>query len=90
MPNARADELYTELQGWLCAQLAEELGLPPAAVDPTEPMSSYGLDSIKAITLLATVEDHVGFEIDPNALWEFPTAASLAESLVDQLAARAR
>lgn len=51
-------------------------------------MSAYGLDSIRAITLLTTIEDHVGFAIDPNALWEFPTVASLAESLVGQLATR--
>ncbi|MGW0905300.1 acyl carrier protein [Streptomyces sp. NPDC002853] len=85
---AKTDQLYTELQDWLCAHVAEELGLPHGAVDPTEPMSAYGLDSIKAITLLTAVEDHVGFEIDPNALWEFPTVASLAESLVGRLATR--
>lgn len=90
MQNAGADELYTELQDWLCAHLAEELRLPQGSVDPTEPMSDYGLDSIKAITLITAVEDHVGFEIDPNALWEFPTVASLAESLVGRLATRSR
>ncbi|WP_405620788.1 acyl carrier protein [Streptomyces sp. NBC_01511] len=88
MRNTGADEHYTELQDWLCARLAEELRLPRGAVDPTEPMSAYGLDSIRAITLLTTIEDHVGFAIDPNALWEFPTVASLAESLVGQLATR--
>ncbi|MGW7519511.1 acyl carrier protein [Streptomyces sp. NPDC054796] len=88
MQNAGTDALHAELQDWLCARLAEELRLPRGEVDPTVPMSAYGLDSVKAITLLTTVEDHVGFEIDPNALWEFPTVASLTESLAGQLATR--
>ncbi|MBE1530658.1 acyl carrier protein [Actinomadura algeriensis] len=70
-----------DLREWLRALLAEELGLPPGAIDPDTPMSAYGLDSIKAVTLLGDIEDHVGFEIDPNALWEFPTVASLADLL---------
>ncbi|TMR20505.1 acyl carrier protein [Nonomuraea turkmeniaca] len=73
------------LQEWLCAQLAKELELPAGSIDPAEPMATYGLDSVRAITLLTEVEDHVGFEIDPNALWEFPTVAAFAEMVVGQM-----
>jgi acyl carrier protein len=75
----------TELSDWLCAYLAAELRLPPGSIDPAEPMSTYGLDSVRAITLLTDVEDHVVFEIDPNALWEFPTVKAFTELLVGQM-----
>jgi acyl carrier protein len=78
-------DLSTELSDWLCAYLADELRLPPGSIDPSEPMSAYGLDSVRAIMLLTDVEDHVGFEIDPNALWEFPTIKAFTELLVDQV-----
>jgi len=80
----RTDDLHTELQTWLCAYLAAELDLPAGSVDPAEPMSAYGLDSVKAITILADVEEFVGFEIEPNALWEFPTVVSFTGLLVNQ------
>ncbi|GAA4236743.1 acyl carrier protein [Actinomadura meridiana] len=86
MADSRTDDFHTdELQDWLCAYLAAELRLPVGSIDPGEPMATYGLDSVRAITLLIEVEDHVGFEIDPNALWEFPTVASFTELLIGHL-----
>jgi len=80
--------IEAELRGWLCAYLAEELRLPPEAIDPDEPMSVYGLDSVRAITLITEAEDHIGCELDPNALWEFPTVASFAGLLAKHASAR--
>jgi acyl carrier protein len=40
------------------------------------------LDSLKAVALLADIEQHVGFEIDPGALWDYPTVAALTSFLV--------
>jgi acyl carrier protein len=77
---------HDQLRDWLCAYIAEELQLSAGSIDPAEPMSAYGLDSIRAITMLADVEDHVGFPIDPNALWEFPTVDSFVHMLVEQSA----
>ncbi|MEV4641064.1 acyl carrier protein [Actinoplanes sp. NPDC049548] len=68
----------TDLCEWLCVQLAKELRLPPATIDPDEPMVTYGLDSLTAAAILAVVEQHVGFKVDPNALWDHPTAAAFA------------
>jgi acyl carrier protein len=85
----QTDERYAELQEWLCAYLAEELRLPAGSIDPATPMSAYGLDSIKAVGMLVDVEDRVGFDIDPNALWEYPTVAAFTELLVGQMASSA-
>ncbi|MGW3659587.1 acyl carrier protein [Streptomyces sp. NPDC005151] len=86
MRASETDDLQTELREWLCAYLAEELRLPVGSIDPDESMSAYGLDSVRAITLLAEAEDRIGCELDPNALWEFPTVTSFATLLADQAA----
>jgi acyl carrier protein len=77
-----------ELQEWLCAHLAAQLKVA-GGVDPDEPMSAYGLDSLRAVAVLTDVEEHVGFEIDSDVLWDCPTVASLARFLAEQLAAQA-
>jgi acyl carrier protein len=74
-----------ELRAWFRARLAEEVGLPVGSIDPAEPMAAYGLDSVSAITLLTEVEERLGCEIDPNALWEFPTVDSFASLLAREI-----
>jgi acyl carrier protein len=86
MSTLSTETVQAELQAWLCTQLALELELPAGTIDPEEPMATYGLDSVRAITLLVEVEDHVGFEIDPNALWEYPTVASFAAMVASHMA----
>jgi acyl carrier protein len=78
MPHSTTDGVQAELQTWLCNYLAEDLNLPPGSIDPDEPLSTYGLDSIKAITLITEAEERIGHELDPNALWDFPTVTSFA------------
>ncbi|MGV9316912.1 acyl carrier protein, partial [Streptomyces sp. NPDC003691] len=90
MHNTTTDGVRTELQEWLRGYLAEELDVPAGSVDPEEPMSSYGLDSVRAITLLAEAEDLTGCELDPNAPWEYPTVTAFAGYLAEQLAAAGR
>lgn len=71
-------EIQADLQDWLCRHLAAQLRLPEGTVDPAEPMSAYGLDSLRAVAVLMDVEEHVGFPIDSDALWDHPTAAEFA------------
>jgi len=71
-------------QEWLCAHLAVALKVPEGKVDPTEPMSAYGLDSLKAVAVLTDVEERIGFEIDANVLWDYPTVATFARFLADR------
>jgi acyl carrier protein len=79
-------EIQAGLQEWLCRHLADQLRLPLDAIDPAERMSSYGLDSLRAVAVLLDVEAHVGFPIDTEALWDYPTVASLARFLAERMA----
>ncbi|MET8828876.1 acyl carrier protein [Streptomyces sp. NPDC004610] len=82
-PPTTDDGTEAELRTWLRVYLAEELKLTPDEIDPEQPMSVYGLDSVRAITLITEAEDHIGCELDPNALWEYPTVAAFAGLLAE-------
>ncbi len=88
MSTSSASTAQAELQEWLCKFLAAELRVPGGKIDPTEPMANYGLDSVTAFALLGDVEERVGFELDPNALWDYPTVAAVTSHLSEQIAAR--
>ncbi|GAA1784463.1 hypothetical protein GCM10009682_03270 [Luedemannella flava] len=77
--------IEAELREFLCAHLAVSLKVPGGTIDPAEPMSAYGLDSLRAVAVLTDVEDRVGFEIDPDVLWDHPTVAALAHYLAERL-----
>ncbi|XVV09978.1 acyl carrier protein [Actinoplanes sp. CA-131856] len=74
----------TELCEWLCAYLVAELRVPGGRIDPDEPMVNYGLDSLTAAAVLTAVERRVGFEVDPNALWDHPTVAAFTGFLAER------
>jgi acyl carrier protein len=87
MSPTERDIVQTELCEWLCAQLSAVLRVPPAGIDPDEPMVDYGLDSLTAAAIIEAIERRVGFEVDPNALWDFPTATSFTRFLAVRIAA---
>ncbi|BCJ69484.1 acyl carrier protein [Polymorphospora rubra] len=79
------DEVRDELQDWMCRRLAVAGRIPVNAVDPNQPMSAYGLDSLTAVAVLTEIEHHVGREVDVSAVWEYPTIAAFTEWLSGQL-----
>lgn len=87
MSASGSDTVQTELCEWLCAYLSTELRVPRSRIDPHEPMVNYGLNSLTAAAILEATERRVGFEIDANALWDFPTAASFTEFLAGRITA---
>ncbi len=58
------------IRDWLVSQFAETLDVPPQEIDLNEPLTSYGLGSIQALTLVADLEDRLGRELPPTLLWD--------------------
>jgi acyl carrier protein len=85
--TSSANTVQVDLSVWLCDYLAVELAVPRERIDPDEPMVTYGLDSLTAAAVLVAVQQRVGFEVDPNCLWDFPTATRFAGYLADRIAA---
>jgi len=74
-----------EVLTWLTLKFADWLEVPVDELDPQRPISSYGLDSISAVTLSVQLEEELDIELDTAVLWERPTLDSLAEHLTESL-----
>jgi len=88
-----------ELAAWLASQLSELLGLSQTEIDTSLPFAHYGLDSVRAVRLTATLAERVGQELSPTLPYEYPTIDALCtyltegiteERQVDDADARAR
>jgi acyl carrier protein len=80
----------TEVLTWLTLKFADWLEVPEEELDPQLPISSYGLDSISAVTLSVQLEEELDIELDTAVLWDRPTLDSLAEHLTENLNAEGR
>ncbi|HEX7322683.1 MAG TPA: beta-ketoacyl synthase N-terminal-like domain-containing protein, partial [Mycobacterium sp.] len=70
-----------EISDWLVAELSRQLELPTAEIDPTQPFSFYGLDSVHAVRLTTELEKWLGREFEPTLAYEYPTIEILARYL---------
>lgn len=72
---------FDDLQTFLLDRLAATLGVSADELDAGEPFTSYGLDSMAAVTLAAELESLVGRKLPSTLLWDHPTVNDLAQHL---------
>ncbi|WP_224362171.1 non-ribosomal peptide synthetase [Hyalangium versicolor] len=78
------------LRAWLHPRIAARLGLAPSELDPTAPLTRYGLDSLAAAELSFEVERSLGVRLPVELLLRGTTLEELARRLVlDRVAPRA-
>ncbi|AMM27956.1 acyl carrier protein [Acinetobacter pittii] len=65
--------------------VAKEMRVEPETIDPEQNFTSYGLDSIVALSVSGDLEDLTKLELEPTLLWDYPTINALAEYLVSEL-----
>lgn len=87
MSNAPAEKQLgsPEVLAWLTLKFADWLEVAPQELDARRPISSYGLDSISAVTLSVQLEEALGIELDTALLWDRPTIETLAEHLTEKM-----
>lgn len=73
---------------WLVLKFAEWLEVEPSELDPRRPVTTYGLDSINAVTLSVDLEDALGIELQTALLWDYPTLEDLAGFLSEEMGRR--
>lgn len=74
-----------EVLVWLTLKFADWLEVSADELDSQQPIASYGLDSISAVTLSVQLEEELSVELDTAVLWDRPTLESLAEHLAEKL-----
>ena len=80
-PSAGSGRSAEEIEAWFVAQLAAELDLSPAEIDITQPFAYYGLDSVRAIQLMAALEAWLGCKTSSTLAYDYPTITLLAGHL---------
>lgn len=77
---ARTPTLH-EIEAWLVAHVARDLGVPTGAIDVERPFMEYGLTSIMAVRLMAEVSQWLGRSQSAVLAWRYPTVRALARHL---------
>ena len=78
------------LRTWLTTRVAAYLDRSPEEIDPAQPLSRYGLDSLTAVALCADIEDEYGIEVDPELAWDHPSINALSAVTTQMIAEKAR
>jgi acyl carrier protein len=73
-----------EIQTWLVEKIAVRTGLDKEEVRPDRFFDEFDLDSTEALVLAGELEEWLGFELAPTALWYFPTIEKLAEHVASE------
>ncbi len=73
-----------EIQRWMQDKIGAALNVAGDSLDPTEPITSYGLDSIAAFTLTLDLSEWLERDLQASLLWDFPTIAELARYLGEE------
>src|SRR5205814_10097288 len=82
---ADASERLPLFEAQLRARLAQALRVQPALIDPRQPLSELGLDSLMAVELAHDLESGLGVGVPLTRILEGPSLAQLAVELLDQL-----
>ncbi|MFY1826257.1 acyl carrier protein [Myxococcus fulvus] len=77
------------IQSWCINYVARILDTPPSRIDPNVEVERLGLDSSTAVALIMSLEEHLGIELMPELLFEYPTLASISKHLATKLPAAA-
>jgi len=72
------------IQDWLILRLAESLKINSESVDVREPFASYGLNSVKAVSLSGDLEVLLHRKLSPTLLWEYPCIEQLTCYLLQE------
>jgi acyl-CoA synthetase (AMP-forming)/AMP-acid ligase II/aryl carrier-like protein len=76
--QGRSEELRAYLEHALRHQVAQALSLDPERIDSDVPITSYGLDSLRAMQLVNQIREQFHLELPIRVVFETPTTAQLA------------
>jgi acyl carrier protein len=76
-----------ELELWLQSLIAEILDQDVSGIDVDSRFDRFGLDSVAAISVSESLEEHLGVEVDATVVYDHPNIRMLAK-FASELAAR--
>jgi acyl-CoA synthetase (AMP-forming)/AMP-acid ligase II/aryl carrier-like protein len=76
--QGRSEELRSHIEHALRHEVAHALSLDPERIDRDVPITSYGLDSLRAMQLVNQIREQFELELPVRVVFETPTIAQLA------------
>jgi acyl transferase domain-containing protein/acyl-CoA synthetase (AMP-forming)/AMP-acid ligase II len=70
------------LRAWIIERMAKDAGVPIARIDPAEPFSRYGMDSVAAVTLAEDLHEWLGRPVPAGIAYDYPNINALVDALV--------
>ena len=66
--------------------MAQHLKIQPSDIDPLKNITSYGLDSIDAVTILGDLEDWLDIELPSTLLWDYSSINDVSRYIIETYA----
>jgi acyl carrier protein len=88
MTSTDASHDLATLTQWVTERVAFYVEMSPQDIEPEVDLVKYGMDSIRALTLSANVEDEFGLEVDAAFAWDHRTVDQIARYLATALGTR--
>jgi acyl carrier protein len=82
--------IYERIATWLSDYIAELLALDVDEIDPAVSFARYGLDSSAAIGMTGDLGNWLRLDIDPAAVYDYPSIGQLAGYLAGDPQVQAR
>ncbi|MGW3991345.1 acyl carrier protein, partial [Streptomyces sp. NPDC004830] len=70
-----------DVTAFLRTSVAALLDVTPESVDTGRPLRDLGLDSMRIVSLVAALAQHLGRPVPGGVVWQYPTIAALAAHL---------
>ena len=83
--RAATPSLQETMQRQILQALANTTQRAVASLDAAASFADYGLDSVRAATLMGSLSDSLGRELSPTLVYDFPNTAKLAAHLSERL-----
>ena len=78
------------IEKWLCKKIGDLLDIETQRIDAHVPMSSFGIDSVMALSIIGELEIWLDTDLRPGLLEDFETVAALSQFLACIKAERQR
>ena len=79
--SQKSSKTVAEIEAWLASKIAELLQLSPDKIDLKQPLAIYGLNSVKAVSIAAELEEWLEISVAPTIVYDYPTIQGLADYL---------
>jgi len=82
--NPTQDTNSASISNWLAKEVAIYVEREPDQIDHDTDLATYGIDSLRAVALSASIEDQYGIAVSDGLAWDYRTISAIAQFIQEQ------